>query len=386
MQMMLQMLASAGGNAGLAWLLCIMGSTFMSSYPVFVKVPRVVAAHVNPMIFQSYKCFWVFVIGWIFLLVNYLRAKPLFIFTWWAVSATALWVPAGFCTVAAVSMCGVATTSVLTNAVSAILNFLVDLMLDKTMRTHGAAKVPLAPFYLVAVVLGMVGLILSPRVRWGNKADAAVKLNSNAPTESTMSISIGLEEASVLLQEEETKPDSSRREFVVGVLLAMTAGFLSAMKFTVHHFGKNMESGSDNVEAEFGVFESYMISFGVGCAITTPVYLAMFALWTKGIQRKEFPSIEFPVMKTYGFLAGAVWFAAYMCQQAANDLGGQGTMGPASSACSLIVSGLWGILYYRELKEPLQIACWIFFAVWTMTFVILNGQELVDKEASEVFI
>jgi glucose uptake protein GlcU len=312
--------------------------------------------------------------------VNALRAKPLFLFTWWAVAGAALWVPAGFLTISAVSLCGVATTSVMTNAVSSILNFVVDLIMDKTMKTHGS--IPLAPFYLVAIVLGMAGLILSPRASCGEKAEGAVKLNSNAPTASTMSMSMGLDpQASVLLQEETTKPDSSRKEFVIGVLMAMTSGFMSSMKFTVHHVGQKLEAGSDTVEAEFGVFSSYMISFGVGCAISTPIYVAIFAVWQKGIQHKEMPSLEFPVMKIYGMLAGVVWFVAYMCQQAANDLGGQGVMGPATSACSLIVSGLWGILYFREIKKPMQIACWVLAAVWTMTFVILNSKELVDKPA-----
>merc|ERR1719498_36894 len=104
--------------------------------------------------------------------------------------------------------------------------------------------------------------------------------------------------------------------------------------------------------------------------------MALFAVWHKGIQRKELPPMEFSVMKIYGILAGVIWFAGYMCEQGATDLGGQGTMGPASNACKLIVSGLWGILYYGEMKEPAQIACWIFFAVWTTAFVILLSQEL----------
>jgi len=237
------------------------------------------------------------------------------------------------------------------------------------------------------VVSGIVGLILSPRVSCGRQAAAAVKLNSNAPTASTLSMSIGLEDGSVLLPEE-TKPDSSRREFVVGVLLAMLAGLCSAMKFTVKHIGHTIEkeSGSDTVEAEFGIFESYMMSFGIGCAITTPLYFAIFALWQKGFQHKELPSIEFPVMKIYGFLAGAVWFAAYMCQQAANDVGGQGAMGPAGNASHLITAGLWGLLYYREIREPAQIACWVLSAAWTITFVIFLTRELEAKEVPVMYI
>lgn len=376
------MLSSASGNTGVAWLLCIAGGVFMGSYPVFIKVPRVVAAHVNPIIFQSYKSFWVFALAWIFVLVNYLRSKPLFAFTWWGVAGAAIWVPNGFATITAVSMCGVATTAVFSNSVSSVLQFLVSLMLDQTMKTHGSSNIPLAPFYLVAVVLGMVGLIFSPRVRCGSKADMAVKLNSIAATTSTLSMSIGLEDVSLLLQEE-PKPDSSRGEFALGVLMAISAGVLSALKYTVKHIGQTLESGNDMVDAQFGVFESYMISFGIGCAICQPLYMALFAVWQKGIQHKELPSMEFSVMKIYGTLAGVIWFAAYMCQQAANDMGGQGAMGPASSAGHLIVAGLWGFLYYREMKEPAQIACWVLSAAWTIAFVLLLSNEL---EATETVV
>jgi len=276
-----------------------------------------------------------------FLLVNYLRAQPLFVFTWWAVAAAALWVPSGFATIAAVSMCGVATTAVFSTCVNSVLQFLAGLMLDQAMKTHGESRTPLAPVYMAAVVVGMIGLILSPRLSCGGggNAEGAAKLNSDAHTESTQSMSFVLEDASVLLPEK-TKPDSSRREFMVGVFLAMFSGMCSAMKFAVKHFGSMQESGSDNAEAQFGIFGSWMMSFGVGCAFVTPIYLALFAVWQKGIKHKELPSTEFSVMKMYGFLAGAVWFAAYMCQQGANDVGGQGAMGPAGNASQLVTAGL----------------------------------------------
>merc|ERR1711939_503615 len=163
---------------------------------------------------------------------------------------------------------------------------------------------------------------------------------------------------------------------------------MSAMKFTVKHIGHTLDN-SDTKEAKFGIFEFYMMSFGVGCAISTPLYFAIFALWQKGIRHKELPSIEFSVMKIYGFFAGAVWFAAYMCQQAANDIGGQGAMGPAGNASHLITAGLWGLLYYREIKGFTQIACWVLSAVWTIAFVILLTNELVavdDNEIPELYI
>jgi hypothetical protein len=372
--------AAEAGNMGLAWMFCIAGGVAMASYPVFVKVPRVVEAKVSPFIFQSYKSFWVFVLAFtIFLLANYLRAKPLFAFTWWATAASALWVPAGFATIAAVPLCGVATTAVFTTCVNSVVQFFASLLLTSTMKTHGASHIPLAPVYLAAALLGMLGLILSPRIRCaGNAVDAgAVKLNSEAETASTLSVSMGLEDASVLMPEG-SKPESSRRDFFVGVLLACLAGLFSAMKFAVKSYGEHY-SCVDSCDSKYAIFQSYMMSFGVGCMLTTPLYVGTFGLWQKGIRHKELPSAEFSVMKIYGFLAGLMWFAGYMGQQAANDLGGQGAMGPAGNASQLITAGLWGILYYREMKDPMQIAFWVLSAAWTITSVILLSKELVKR-------
>jgi len=305
----------------------------------------------------------------------------LFVFTWWGVAAAALWVPSGFAFIAAVSMCGVAATAVFGTCVNSLLQFLSGLMLDQAMKTHGASEIPLAPFYMVGVVLGMIGLILSPGLRCGGggKADCAAKLNSEAHTESTLSMSFALEDAPVLLPEE-TKPDSSGREFMVGVFLAMFAGVCDAGKSAVKNFGSMQESGSDNAEAQFSLWSSWMISFGVGCAFVTPIYLALFGVWQKGIKHKELPSTEFHVMKIYGFFAGAIWFAGYICMQGANDVGGQGAMGPAGNASQLITAGLWGLLYYREIKGRVQITCWVLCALWTVSFAILLSTEL--EEAS----
>ena len=43
-------------------------------------------------------------------------------------------------------------------------------------------------------------------------------------------------------------------------------------------------------------------------------------------------------------------------------------------ATQLVTSGLWGLLYYREIRGRAMLV-WIAFALWTSTAVVLLGME-----------
>jgi glucose uptake protein GlcU len=344
-------LLATSSPASLAWPLCLAGGVLAGSYPVFIKTPQVIAAKVHPIVFQCYKSFWV---------------------------------PTGFAYIFAVSMCGVATTAVLNTGMSSVLQFLLSIATSQSMRRHGEMQVPLAPFYLVAVVLGMTGLIFSPSMSVHCLQRSTAGKQDRQASASTASMTADGDSLLVL----KTEVKDTRREHVVGVMLAILSGLLNGAKYGVtsagRHHAMNVEmsqSQEEYVKSAFNVFESYMLSFGVGCALSTVVMFGIFALVQKGLRGQPLPSAEFPVMKTYGFLAGATWMGSYMCLQAANNLGGSGAFGPAGNATSLITGGLWGLLYYREVKDVRRVACWVVSAIWTIVFVILLTQELVvEKE------
>jgi glucose uptake protein GlcU len=332
-------------------------------------------------VFQCYKSFWVFALAWIFLFVNYVRNNPLFLFTYWGVVSASIWVLNGTAQIAAVSRCGVATATVLNTSMNSVVQFLASILTDESMvYRYGASEVPLAPFYLVAVLLGNVGLILSPtlslpcfhKVHGTRKASDLVTHKVSAATMS-------------FLPEDDAMPDVTgdpRRQFMLGVPLAMLAGLLGGLKYALSSIGHRVQADSGRAEdvlaLEFGVFESYMMSFGVGCAVSTIAFFIIFAVSQKARGHKM-PSAKLPTMKFYGFLAGFLWMGHYMCAQAANNVGGSGSFGPAVNAIQLITAGLWGLLYYREIKDPKRIACWAFSAAWTIAAVVLLAGELKKK-------
>lgn len=111
---------------GIALVFALLGGAFMGSYPVPIKDPAVLEAAVHPMVFQSYKSFYVFTTGWIFVLLNVISRKPLvFEFTWWAVLSAFAWLPSGLATIFAVPIIGVSMANVIICSFSSVLSFVV---------------------------------------------------------------------------------------------------------------------------------------------------------------------------------------------------------------------------------------------------------------------
>merc|ERR1712091_455794 len=105
---------------------------------------------------------------------------------------------------------------------------------------------------------------------------------------------------------------------MIGALLSSIGGILGGMMSAMKTLGNALEMGRMDagvVTSEFNVFESWMISFGIGCVVSTMALYMVFALVRRHLQHEELPSAELPVMKVYGSLAGVIWFAAYMCEQ-----------------------------------------------------------------------
>lgn len=366
-------MSSDVGPDVLAFVFALVGGVSMGSYPVAIKAPSVLRANMHPMIFQCYKSFWVFVLGFAFILLNLVRSKPAFVFTYWGLLGAAAWIPSGLGTIAAVPRLGVGMAVVVTTGTSAILQFLVGQMVGESMRRHGPPghEYVRAPYFLVGVVIGMVGLVLSPIFacpRRNPVSDATVSLQDGgeAPQEAGSNNRTG-----------------SKADVIVGLFFAFVAGFFSAVQFGVIAVGKKVESSrfhcdpcpeKDHFVNEFDAFGSYMTSFGIGAGMMTACFFSFFAVSEK-CQGKDKPESHFRILRVWGSVAGCCWVVGNVFLSAAVSRGGDSVMGPASQAIQLTCSGAWGLLYFREVKDPRRIACWLLSAVWTFAFLILLGRE-----------
>lgn len=361
----------------LAFLFSMIGGFAMGTYPVPIKAPSVLKAKVHPMIFQCYKSFWVFTLGFMFIIFNIIGGKPAYVFTYWGILGAAAWIPSGLGTIASVPRLGVGMAIVVNTGTSATFQFLVGIMVGEKMKMHGSPghEYVLAPYCLIGIVLGMAGLVLSLTLKFPDRrqvGDATERL------ENAQSI---LSDVDVSAVGQPTSGTISKSDLIIGLSCAFGAGIFSALQFAVISIGHKVEDpGCTECPAhahyinEFDSFGSYMTSFGIGAGLITPLYLGLFTA-SETCAGRDLPESHFQTLKLLGSCAGWFWVAGNVFQSAAVNRGGDAVMGPANQACQLITSGAWGLLYYREVRDPKRIGCWLLAAAWTVCFVILLGRE-----------
>lgn len=347
------------------------------------------------MIFQCYKSFWVFTFGWLFIFLNIYRGKPPYVFTYWGILGCAAWIPSGLGTIASVPRLGVGMAIVINTGTSATLQFLVGQLsfIGETMKKHGTPghEYVLAPFFLVGVIIGMTGLVLSPTMRCPERRrvrESSMTEHLSLPATDSRDIATGAGES--VQQQDDNESTITKADLLIGLLCAFSAGCFSALQFAVITIGKRVEAGRLGVTTcndsplctnEFDSFGSYMTSFGIGAGLLTPLYLSMYVA-TEKYQGRDLPPSHFHTLKILGSLAGWCWVAGNVFQSAAVNRGGSSVMGPANQAIQLITSGAWGLLFYREVKDPKRILCWVISAAWTVAFVILLGNEKAKAPSS----
>ena len=149
-------------------LLAVLGGFCSGIYPVPIKAKRVVVLRAHPVVFQAYKSAWVLLTGILLVVCN---SAAEFVWSECAALSAACWIPAGVLTINAVPIIGVGPTVVLNSATSAATSFLFFWLLAPEqgtsirMRKLWGHDYALAPFYLIALIVGMVALVAVPRVK-----------------------------------------------------------------------------------------------------------------------------------------------------------------------------------------------------------------------------
>merc|ERR1712083_259558 len=132
---------------------------------------------------------------------------------------------------------------------------------------------------------------------------------------------------------EDAKPRASP---CLGIAAALFNGIWGGANLVPSHY------------APFGGIR-FVISFAVGAAIANLTLVVIYVFLVKCIWKTKIPSPQFRVMAVPGFASGSLWSAGNFCSLYAVNTIGQG-IGYSLIQSSVIVSGLWGILYYREMS------------------------------------
>lgn len=95
--------------------------------------------------------------------------------------------------------------------------------------------------------------------------------------------------------------------------------------------------------------ESWMLSFGIGAIGGVAVYTLCLWLLSVWVPHVGFPRLRPALVAGPGLAAGLMWTCGYWMQVWAIQYLGIAIAQPMTQ-CQLIVSCMWGVLYYREIR------------------------------------
>ena len=332
--------------------LAVLGGACMGTYPVFVKTPAMRAANIHPFVFQGYKSLWVFVVG--IALVAWRAASgisPAYVFTPWAVASACAWVPAGFSLIAAIPRIGVGTAVLIFDSTTTLVSFFTFwLVFHEPIKSHTLPNgyvFYMAPLYMLSALVGMAALVILP-ARFAETAKLAEPL--------------------LVSTEEAGASAGMRSRTAAGYAFAVLAGLCSATQFGLVTIGKRV-AASEGVPAEaLDPLGSWTASFGIGSVLINAIFLAVVC------SSATPPKLQPSVTIVPGSAAGLFYCASMVLTTLAVQLGGNAVIMAQRNAMSLVVSGAWGVLWYREIRGR-ALAAWVFAALVTVTSVMALGFE-----------
>jgi len=372
------MLTRAGvqllGNDGLLPWLAILGTWLaFGSFAVPMKWRSVVDAEVHPLIYQSYKTFWTFITSHLILFY-----QP-YEFTWWGILSGFLWVPAGVAAVVVVRHLGIAYGQPLWQdeavyswrATVAALTCLVLGMLGMTISfaTFGdreschpkkSERRAVQPVLVQQLELGAaqepIGASTADdtAATAGSAQNVVPASNGNAPTQTSVGNARGgrrYEPVPVESHLSKTEPKDlepasslpSGRSAFIGITAALFNG---------------MWGGSCYVPSKYSPLQGthFVISFATGALIANTLLMVSYILLAKLTWGRALPSPHFRVMALPGFLSGTLWSVGnFLSMYCIRTIGF--AIGGTLIQCNVIVAGLWGIFFYREITGK-PVLCW----------------------------
>ena len=159
----------------------------------------------------------------------------------------------------------------------------------------------------------------------------------------------------------------SRR--TVGLACACFDGLWGGSILVPMHYAKKSTEGL-----------SYVISFSIGATTVLIIgWILRFAYnvvlaqsFTGAVQ--ALPSLHIRCMWLPGSIAGLLWSLGNLSSILSVEYLGEG-VGYSIVQAQMIVAGLWGVLWYKEVGGWQQICAWLTFAVVTLCGILLLSYE-----------
>jgi len=314
---------------------------FFGSFAVPLKTRRVQEANVDPVVFQLYYSLSIFCSSFLVLAYN-----P-WVFTPFGIAGAAFWVPASILSIFAINYLGMSVAVGTWAGVTIVVSFLWGSIVFRD-PVH---SILLSVVALSLLIGGILGLSLSN--------SEFVKNLGNKRT-SQRNINVAEDEAPLLNDDtqqaaENKAPNATGK--LIGLMCALVLGVLNGSMMVPLRYTPPEASGI-----------KYIVSFGIGVMIVTPVC----ALFYFAIIKRQIPQLHLRVALIPGLITGLLWNVGNFCSiYATLNLGL--TIGFPLTQLALVVSGLWGLLVFKELRGAMVISFWI-----VSVLILLGGAALLS--------
>eukprot|EP00928_Gymnodinium_smaydae_P032990 TRINITY_DN23753_c0_g1_i1.p1 TRINITY_DN23753_c0_g1~~TRINITY_DN23753_c0_g1_i1.p1 ORF type:complete len:426 (+),score=76.83 TRINITY_DN23753_c0_g1_i1:57-1334(+) len=308
------------------WIAILIAWLCFGSNSVPIKWKSVVDAKVHPVVFTLHRTFWTFVVSHVVLF------KVKYVFDPLGLLSGLSWVPAGIAANIAVQHLGIAFGQALWQVTIIATSFIWGFLI---LRDSAVTSLPGTVGALVFMVGGVVGMSCAFKLQAfleekeeNERQEAMLPPDDEIPSSFVSSEYIG--------EVDRSGCNVAKSSTAIGIAAALFNGIwggsnLVPSKYTNH---PGLE---------------FVISFVTGAIIVNITLAALYFCALKFWWRSELPALHLRVMAFPGFLSGTLWALGNMCALYAVDVLGQG-IGYSLIQSSVIISGLWGILYFKELR------------------------------------
>ena len=392
----------------------IVSAVCFGSFAVPVKSERCKSVNVHPLVFQTYKTAMCFLTSWFVLLYHDVD----FTISPWGLVSGLFWVPGGILAIHAVKMAGLAFPQGLWSSLIVLVSFIWGIFVfhESVKSTWGAVGGVLG---MMAGLLGMAffsGLSLErSKDKDKDKEDGVTssgKRSGAGPNESVYDTEVQPSPydpyQSLLLKDVSNgapppspvgpyggrqssltcrQPPPSRSLFGGRVTVSnRTEGILSAVFCGLWGGSVMVPMHYSDVPSGLG----YVSTFAFGAsAVTIAIWIGYWLLGSLPVEGDNYvnfgrgwqslPSMHWRVMLAPGSLAGLLWSIGNVSSMVAVSNLGEG-VGYSLCQSSMLVSGLWGLFYYKEIKGTWIIAGWLACALVTIGGIVFLSFMHKDED------
>jgi len=303
------------------------------SFASLFKTKKITDVSVDPVVFQLYTSFGVFLSS--FALLPFLKDDITTLITLWGILAGCLSVLALYASFAAVDHIGVALAQGIWGGVAIVVSWLWGVLIFRDLPS----SLWMSILSLLILIVG--GFVIAFCDKIGKYMQPS---NSSAESEPLLDTSMNHVD----------EVDSMSKVFR-GVSLSIIVGLTGGSILVPLHYVS---------ESKQGIL--FLPSFGIGSLLTSPIIYCIHSIFSRSM-----PVLHFRESIWTGLLSGFLYNLGNFLSILAIPVIGYNVAYPILQ-CAILVSGVWGIYVFKEITNPRMI-----YTFWIGGFILLVGAILL---------